>query len=98
MCRGAETDTEAKVSPNTGTLKTNLRYSGNWGHWNLRRKQTKKTMGRSRAQEPFLVTWFCCETSGAAGGGQEEGTETEAWERSHKPLGLPVIQMSSLQK
>lgn len=37
-----ETDTKAKVSPNMGTLKTNLRYSGNWGHWNLQRKQTKK--------------------------------------------------------
>lgn len=24
-----------------GTWKTNLRYSGNWGHWNLQRKKTK---------------------------------------------------------
>lgn len=22
-------------APNMGTWKTNLRYSGNWGHWNL---------------------------------------------------------------
>lgn len=41
--------TEAKVSPNVGTLKTNLRYSGNWGHWNLQRKQTKKTMGQEQS-------------------------------------------------
>lgn len=30
-------------APNTGTWKTNLRYSGNWGHWNLQRKRTKTT-------------------------------------------------------
>lgn len=41
--------TEAKVSPNVGTLKTNLRYSGNWGHWNLQRKQTKETMGQEQS-------------------------------------------------
>lgn len=28
-------------APNTGTQKTNLRYSGNWGHWNLQRERTK---------------------------------------------------------
>lgn len=32
-----------------GTLKTNLRYSGNWGHRNLQRKQTKKTMGQEQS-------------------------------------------------
>lgn len=42
-------NTEATVSPNVGTLKTNLRYSGNWGHWNLQRKQTKKTMGQEQS-------------------------------------------------
>lgn len=67
-----ETDTEANVSPNMGTLKTNLRYSGNWGHWNLQRKQTKITVGREQS------TVTLCWSPGSAGAvceRQEEGTQ-----------------------
>lgn len=67
-----ETDTEANVSPNMGTLKTNLRYSGNWGHWNLQRKQTKITVGRE--QSTVTLCWSPG-SAGAVGERQEEGTQ-----------------------
>lgn len=44
---------EANVSPNVGTLKTNLRYSGNWGRWDLQREKPRQQWDRSRAQEAF---------------------------------------------
>lgn len=85
-----ETDTEANVSPNMGTLKTNLRYSGNWGHWNLQRKQTKITVGRE--QSTVTLCWSPG-SAGAVGERQEEGTDTdgairgqEMWGRAHYKL------------
>lgn len=46
-----------------GTWKTNLRYSGNWGHWNLQRKKTN-----SRAREESWLTFSGHITVGHSGG------------------------------
>lgn len=84
--------TEPKVSQNEGTLKTNLRYSGNWGHWNLQRKQTKKTMGQE--QSSGTLFWSpgsaMYNTAGAVDEGQEDGAQTEVWNRCLKAHCLPV--------
>lgn len=41
-------------APNMGTWKTNLRYSGNWGHWNLQRKNKKY---RGKRRKPVNRLW-----------------------------------------
>lgn len=40
----------------TGTWKTNLRYSGNWGHRNLQRENNREAQGEKTGLTPPQVT------------------------------------------